>query len=1001
LLLALTRHRRLVSPGKTMVNRIASYALIALALSPAALLAQQRRLSGDVRVEGSGEPIAGAVVSVINGTAAAQTDDRGHFTISIPNGSPRLRVRALGYAARDMEAPAGETLTISLTRAALTLDQVVVTGQATVISKRNAITSTSNVDSAELNRVPAAAVDIALAGKIAGANIQTNSGAPGGGAQIQIRGSNTVIGASDPLVIVDGVIYSNASIPSGLYTVTGSGSASGSGPTQDDVANRLADLNPNDIVNIEVLKSAAASSIYGSKAANGVVIITTNRGQAGRPRAHITQRLGWSSLLRGPGERVFNVAAAESTYTSAEDTVIIQGLAVNGQLPFYDHMKELAGGRAPASETQLDVGGGSGTTTYYVSGSVKRDNGIIRNTFAERQAIRLNLSQHLSDRLNLSVTSAFTRSANDRGFINNDNTGAGMTYALAYIPSFIPLLENGRFRIPEFTYLGSNPLQTAELGKNKETVNRFTGGATLNVDAWSTDKQSLRIVGAAGADIFNQRDAIVAPPELYFQSGLQNPGASTLSNGDARYVNWNANAIHSYTPGTLLRATTSGGLQYEDRQLQIARVTARGLLPGQSNITQGSVFGEQQENLSTERTLALYGQEQILAFDERLTLEVGLRAERSSVFGNTNKFYVFPKTGAAYRFPGLFGQGSDFKLRAAYGETGNQPLFGQKFTTLATTVIGGNVGTNVAGISGAPAVEPERVKEFEGGFDLAPFNGRATLEVTGYKRRTTNLLLNRTPAPSSGFTQVILNGGQLSNEGIEAALAAEVVRRGDLSWMYRMTYSHDHSNVDNLPVPGFRPPTAGFGLAFGEFFLQPGRPIDQIIGQTGIDADGNFIVGYMGHASPAYQMSFGNDVTYKFATLSVLVDMQKGGVAQNQTLSLYDCNQLAPDQDTPAGAARADACLNTGLANPFVQSTDFVRLREIRVGVKLPQRYTRFLGSGDVQATVSGRNLWLHTNYFGYDPESSNYGQQAITRNVDLGPYPPSRQYLFSLSVGF
>jgi hypothetical protein len=293
------------------------------------------------------------------------------------------------------------------------------------------------------------------------------------------------------------------------------------------------------------------------------------------------------------------------------------------------------------------------------------------------------------------------------------------------------------------------------------------------------------------------------------------------------------------------------------------------------------------------------------------------------------------------------------------------------------------------------------VKEFEGGFDAAPWGGRATLEVTGYKRRTTNLLLNRTPAPSSGFSQVILNGGQLSNEGIEAALALQLVRRGDFTWMSRTTYSHDHSNVDNLPVPGFRPSNAGFGLAFGEFFLQPGRPIDQIIGQTGVDANGDFIVGYMGHASPTYQMGFGNDFSYRFATVSILFDMQKGGVAQNQTLSLYDCNQLAPDEDTPAGAARADACLNTGLANPFVQSTDFVRLREVKLGLSVPKRFARYIGSDDVQAIFSGRNLWLHTNYFGYDPESSNYGQQAITRNVDLGPYPPSRQFLFSLSVGF
>jgi outer membrane receptor protein involved in Fe transport len=577
-----------------------------------------------------------------------------------------------------------------------------------------------------------------------------------------------------------------------------------------------------------------------------------------------------------------------------------------------------------------------------------------------------------------------------------------MTYALAYIPSFVPLLDaNGKFRQPEFTYLGSNPLQTAALGRNHETVNRFTGGATLNFDAWSNDKQSLKLVGAGGADIFSQRDDIFAPPELYFQANQQNPGTSTLSNGDARYVNWNLNGIHTYTPSSLIRTTTSAGVQYEDRQLQIARVTARGLLPGQSNITQGSVFGEQQENISTERTIALYGQEQILAFDERLTIETGIRAERSSVFGNTSTFFVFPKFGASYPFPNLLGENSDLKLRTAYGETGNQPLFGQKFTTLSSSVIGGNVGTNVTGVAGAPHIEPERVKEIEGGFDAATWNGRATLEVTAYKRRTTNLLLNRTPAPSSGFTQVILNGGQLSNEGIEAALAVQLVRHGDFSWLYRTTYSHDHSNVDHLPVPGFRPPTAGFGLAFGEFFLQPGRPIDQIIGQTAINPDDTFVIGYLGHASPTYQMSFGNDFTYKSATLSVLVDMQRGGVAQNQTLSLYDCNGLAPDQATPAGQARENACLNTGIATPFVQSTDFVRLREIRLAYALPRQFTRYFGSSDVQAVFSGRNLWLHTNYFGYDPESSNYGQQAITRNVDLGPYPPSRQYLFSLAVGF
>ena len=188
-------------------------------------------------------------------------------------------MRAVGYAPADVPvALADSTVTIRLKSDPLLLDAVVVTGQATGVERRLATTSTSLVTGDQVNTVSAAAVDKALQGKIAGANIQTNSGAPGGGAQIQIRGINTILGASDPLIVVDGVIYSNATIASGLYTVTGSGSAAGTGTQQDDSDNRLSDLNPEDIASVEVLKSAAASSIYGSKAANGVIIITTKRG---------------------------------------------------------------------------------------------------------------------------------------------------------------------------------------------------------------------------------------------------------------------------------------------------------------------------------------------------------------------------------------------------------------------------------------------------------------------------------------------------------------------------------------------------------------------------------------------------------------------------------------------------------------------------------------------------------------------------------------------------
>ncbi|MEO7965666.1 MAG: TonB-dependent receptor plug domain-containing protein, partial [Gemmatimonadaceae bacterium] len=244
--------------------------------------------------------IPGASVVLLGGRDSTLTNDAGRFSITAPNGDVRLQVRAIGFRMQVLTVPAASSnVSAELVADVFNLEQVVVTGQQTAVDRRNATTSTSVVSSDELTQVPAATIDKALQGKVAGAIISQNSGAPGGGMQIQIRGNNTIIGGSDPLFVVDGIIYSNATIPTGLSSVTGSSSNRGNGDVQDDAVNRIADLNPSDIESIEVLKSAAASSIYGSKAANGVVIITTRRGRAGRARTNATQRFGYFSLLRG------------------------------------------------------------------------------------------------------------------------------------------------------------------------------------------------------------------------------------------------------------------------------------------------------------------------------------------------------------------------------------------------------------------------------------------------------------------------------------------------------------------------------------------------------------------------------------------------------------------------------------------------------------------------------------------------------------------------------
>src|SRR5216683_7151003 len=291
-----------------VVTRIPLLTLaLATLVGVAAVSAQQRQITGRVTSGATSEPVAGVAVSVTGTAFAAVTNAEGRYAIAAPAGAVTLVLRRIGFKRKEVPVAAGDaTADVRLEEDVFNLEAVVVTGQQTGISRANAATSSTVVTGAEITSVPAPAVDRALQGRVPGAYIQQNSGAPGGGTQIQIRGSNTVVGSADPLFVVDGVIYSDASISSGLFTVTASGnpqSTRNDGEKQDDPVNRLTDLNPNDVESYQVLRGAAATSIYGSKGVNGVVIIRTKRGRAGTPRANLTQRVGFSELQRGPGTR--------------------------------------------------------------------------------------------------------------------------------------------------------------------------------------------------------------------------------------------------------------------------------------------------------------------------------------------------------------------------------------------------------------------------------------------------------------------------------------------------------------------------------------------------------------------------------------------------------------------------------------------------------------------------------------------------------------------------
>ena len=642
-----------------------------LLLLPATLFAQDRQITGRVTRASGGTPVTDAEVSVIGNSryAPVRTNAEGRYTLRAPSGDTRLAVRAIGFARREVPVGASESSAdVVLEQDVFKLSEVVVTGQATQVERRSATTAIAYVSGEDVAKVASPTIENALTGKVAGVNLQSNSGAPGGGIQMQIRGNTTILGAADPLYVIDGVIYSNSRIPSRRFNAT-----AGVNQDEDDAVNRVADINPADIQSIEILKGAAASSIYGSKASNGVVVISTLRGQQGRARVNISQRFGTFDLVKGYEARCWSLADATARFGATANDY-----ATKGQLPCYDHYDQVFGNNPLSYETVADVSGGNEATRYFISGTWKKDGGIEGNTGFGRQGVRVNLDQIISPKFDVKVSTAFNRSSHQRGWTNNSNNFASAGYALAYIPSYVDLRagENGIFPKP----LGNgvpeaNPLQTDALGLNDENAYRFTGGATLNWHAMAGERSSLRIVGAAGADFFEQKNRIHAPNELFFQATANQPGVAVDGNAVSQYFNWNLNSIWNWRPGSV-NSTLSFGVQYEDRELRVSSVTTNNLVPGQGNVNQGTNFVVT-DSLGEERTLALYGQEELRLLDEKLLVQAGVRAERSSVNGDNAKYYVFPKASASYRFENLTGDGSELKLRAAYGVTGNQPVFGQ------------------------------------------------------------------------------------------------------------------------------------------------------------------------------------------------------------------------------------------------------------------------------------------------------------------------------------
>jgi TonB-dependent SusC/RagA subfamily outer membrane receptor len=1000
-------------------------ALLAIALAaPFVLGAQQATgtVSGRITDSSIGRGLPDVQVIVTGTRIGANTGPNGEYTlVGVPTGSRTLTVRRIGYQAttRTVDVVAGATVTadVALNVSAVNLSEVVVTGTGTATEKRKVGTSIATVDSALISRAQAVTVDQAMQGKIPGAQITQNSGSPGGGGiSVRLRGVNSFISGSDPLYIVDGVIVDNQS---GQLADLG---------VRSNPQNRLADLNPADIERMEIIRGAAAAALYGSRANNGVVQIFTKRGNIGRPRFTANTRYGIASLRE---QQPFNFYPYD-----------VNGLPV-ARFNYQDNIFH----NAPMTEQNLTIEGGNEGTRYFLSGNFANEDGIMRSTSSRRAGARINLQQQLTPKLLANVTSNYITTNNQLQAFGEQND-YGIMGSLFFAPTNVDFRPvNGIYPLPPA--LGTNPLLAIDRIRNPQTIERFIGSAKLT---W-TPLASLLVDYTIGLDNvgFDQRQFVPRGSVLGTAPLATGRSQSVLQN--TRVVNQDGVSAYTWSPMGPFEMKTTGGFNYTQQRVKITQATANGLAPIGDLVSAGSIFSAAQTDVEL-RTLGFYGQQEV-AFRDRLFLSGAVRYDASSTFAPSERWQAFPKLSASYvvldNRPGAL---NNLRVRSALGWAGSQPgvlnAYSQ-FIGYVQVPFGGRPGFANDVVFGNPTLKNERAREWELGTDIGFLNGRVSAEATYYNRLVSDLLFFRPLPTSTGFSRQFYPIGSMSNKGLELMLRSTNVDAPNLQWTSTVTYSRNKNLVESLTIPDFQS-AGGYpnrirtgepaGVFYGSYAAR-----DCVTGALLTDSLGRYrrsnqaadmgnatqrvaisggncndsLNAVIGDPNPKWMGSFLNEVTLaKKIRLRALLDgvfgnkimnlstrAQNAGIASNS--KEYE-RELLPYGD-PRKLPPGFNARTQGIFEYWIEDGTFVKLREVSASYTLNAGpVTRYFRDG-IDLTVSGRNLYVWTDYSGYDPEINLFGTNAgglqsvqttaADRGFDFGGYPIPRVWSVSARVTF
>jgi TonB-linked SusC/RagA family outer membrane protein len=1037
----------LLFEGTDIIYTIKGRQVILSSVKNPVVAQQQKALSGKV-TDSSGAPLPGVTVVVTGTSVGVITDVNGGYSLpNIPDNAT-LVFSFVGMKAQEIAVSGKSVINVTLREEIVGIDEVVAIGYG-VQKKRDITGAITSVNSTMIEGTPVKDVMSVLQGRASGVQVVSNSGAPGDGITVTVRGYSTLNSGNSPLYVIDGVpVESNS-----LSQLNG---------WEEHGLNPLADINPQDIESIEVLKDGASTSIYGSRAANGVILITTKRGKSGQGKVSVNMQAGVSTITRFLS--VLNARQYRDIITDAYENYndyigykyyknydynynLIDSLNPlnTGDVDWQDVMYRTAWQK----ELNVSFSGGSADAKYAISSSYLDQDGIFIASNYKRITSRVNADFKLNPKVNVGYSVSYAHSKNNR--INAGGTGNNSlvqsilvrppTYSLTYPDGSSLNYLNGK----------RNPVALAKEVTHLNTTNRIIGNQYME---WEVLK-GLKFRANLNVDYISMKEDEFYPTTVDYREGYNSGSVRAINNltwANEDYLSYDKTFKEDH------HFTALAGFSMQEWKKEITGLD--GLYFVSDNITtlnSASTISQKDDyvNTTVEHSMVSFFGRLGYNYKGKYMLQANMRADGSSRFGKENRFGYFPSVSGAWRFTDEpFAEGitsilNDGKLRLSWGQTGNEAI--GDYTSQGEF----SVGSNYVDYSAAsPTVMPnnaltwETTTQYDLGVDLSFLKDRFVFNADFYIKETTDLLFDVPIPETTGFNYITQNVGDIRNKGCEFALTSHNLDR-KFKWTTSFNISFNRNKVVSLPEDLL---TNGYMENGAYHILQEGRPIGVFYGYKFLgvfsrdednvnevrfgSASGAIFKGgdpiwddlkadniiddndrqIIGDAQPEFTGGFNNDFSYKNFTLNVFFQFVYGNdiysVLNGQRNWVYAYNNTSTDalnrwreQGDVTNYPRPirNDPLHSGyyyrVSDRWIEDGSYLRLKNVSLAYNVPRKITEKLKISNLKAYVTGQNLITWTHYTGYDPEVSSYSGTKI--GVDEGSYPQSRTIIFGVNIDF